>query len=188
MRGHRWLLAPAFALGVAALTLVVAGCRSREEVRIGIVVSDEGVAGARLATIEINATGGIQGRPHGRRRASGAARLARTFEATARTPSRASAGDPRASDSGQRRDQRCRHGAQRGRGVPQHGECPAVGRSGKRVGVVVVPLHQDAGEMLLRAEVEGDLGARRNQTGGETGLPRSRPRLPPARRSAAQGA
>jgi len=63
MRGHRWLLAPAFALGVAALALLAAGCRSREPVRIGIVISDDAVAGARLAATEINATGGIHGHP-----------------------------------------------------------------------------------------------------------------------------
>ena len=63
MRRHRLVLAPALVMGVAALALVVAGCRSREPVQIGIVISEEAVAAARLAAAEINATGGIHGRP-----------------------------------------------------------------------------------------------------------------------------
>lgn len=41
---------------------MAAGCRSREPVRIGIVVTDEAVVAAQLAASRINATGGIQGR------------------------------------------------------------------------------------------------------------------------------
>jgi branched-chain amino acid transport system substrate-binding protein len=47
---------------VAAIALGVAGCRSQEPIRIGVVVSEEAVASARIAATEINATGGINGR------------------------------------------------------------------------------------------------------------------------------
>ncbi len=63
MRRYRLVLAPSLMIGVAAMALAAVGCRSREPVRIGVVVSDDAVAGARLAAADINATGGIQGRP-----------------------------------------------------------------------------------------------------------------------------
>jgi branched-chain amino acid transport system substrate-binding protein len=63
MSRHRPVPALALAIGVAAMALVIAGCKSREPVRIGIVVGGDAVAGARIATSEINATGGINGRP-----------------------------------------------------------------------------------------------------------------------------
>jgi branched-chain amino acid transport system substrate-binding protein len=47
---------------VAAMALGLAGCRSHAPVRIGVVIGGEGVAGARIAASEINATGGIHGR------------------------------------------------------------------------------------------------------------------------------
>lgn len=51
-------------LALAALVApMAAGCRSRETVRIGIVVTDEAVVAAQLAATRINATGGIRGRP-----------------------------------------------------------------------------------------------------------------------------
>jgi branched-chain amino acid transport system substrate-binding protein len=43
--------------------LLTEGCRSRETVRFGIVVTDEAVVAAQLAAGEVNATGGIQGHP-----------------------------------------------------------------------------------------------------------------------------
>ncbi len=48
---------------LALLALTTTGCRSRETVRFGIVVSDEAVAAAELAAAEINASGGIRGHP-----------------------------------------------------------------------------------------------------------------------------
>ncbi len=57
--GGRMLVA---AMALIAL-LVAEGCRSRETVRFGIVVTDEAVVAAQLAASEINATGGIQGHP-----------------------------------------------------------------------------------------------------------------------------
>ncbi|HEV8631195.1 MAG TPA: ABC transporter substrate-binding protein [Thermoanaerobaculia bacterium] len=47
----------------AALFTLVAGCRQPEPLAIGISVNPEGVAAARLAAAEINAAGGIDGRP-----------------------------------------------------------------------------------------------------------------------------
>lgn len=46
-----------------ATALVFAACRPVEPVRIGIVLSSDGVAGAELAVAEINESGGIRGRP-----------------------------------------------------------------------------------------------------------------------------
>ena len=57
--GGRMLVA---AMALTAL-LVAEGCRSRETVRFGIVVTDDAVVAAQLAASEINASGGIQGHP-----------------------------------------------------------------------------------------------------------------------------
>jgi len=48
---------------VVAFAFALATCRSQKPVRIGIVLSSEGVEGARFAASDINATGGIGGRP-----------------------------------------------------------------------------------------------------------------------------
>ena len=69
MNQHRRISAPPWVTGLAALAalaatgLVAVGCRSREPVRIGVVVSHDAEAGARFAATEINAVGGILGRP-----------------------------------------------------------------------------------------------------------------------------
>ena len=57
--GGRILVA---AMALMAL-LAAEGCRSRETVRFGIVVTVEAVVAAQLAASEINASGGIQGHP-----------------------------------------------------------------------------------------------------------------------------
>jgi branched-chain amino acid transport system substrate-binding protein len=62
MRRHRPVTALALPIGVATTALVIAACKSQEPVRIGVVVGTEAVAAARLATSEINASGGIGGR------------------------------------------------------------------------------------------------------------------------------
>jgi branched-chain amino acid transport system substrate-binding protein len=73
------------ALGAAAMAFVIAGCPSPEPVRIGVVVSGESVVGAQIAAAEINATGGIKGRPLALRVISGAdARAKPAFEAAER--------------------------------------------------------------------------------------------------------
>jgi branched-chain amino acid transport system substrate-binding protein len=53
MMRHRWLLA----------VLVMSACHAPTPVGIGIVLSDEGIAGAELAAFEINQSGGINGHP-----------------------------------------------------------------------------------------------------------------------------
>ncbi len=45
------------------MALTTTGCRSKETVRFGIVVTEEAVIAAQLAASEINASGGIQGHP-----------------------------------------------------------------------------------------------------------------------------
>lgn len=58
------LLAPMAPMALMALmALAATGCRSKETVRFGIVVTDEAVVAAQLAASEINASGGIQGHP-----------------------------------------------------------------------------------------------------------------------------
>lgn len=47
---------------VAALAIVMMGCHSAGPVRVGVVVSDPGVGGARAAEADVNAAGGINGR------------------------------------------------------------------------------------------------------------------------------
>ncbi len=69
MSPHRRVPAPPRVIGraalaaLAAMALVAPGCRSREPVRIGIVVSHDAQAGAHFAATEINAAGGILGHP-----------------------------------------------------------------------------------------------------------------------------
>ena len=53
----------ALRIGRAVLFLGALACSSSEPIRIGVVVSAEGVAGARVAEAAINASGGIRGRP-----------------------------------------------------------------------------------------------------------------------------
>jgi branched-chain amino acid transport system substrate-binding protein len=48
---------------LVAMLLLATACTSPEPVRIGIVLDREGTAGAELAMEQINATGGIRGRP-----------------------------------------------------------------------------------------------------------------------------
>lgn len=48
---------------VVGFALGLLSCRSPKPIRIGIVLSSEGVDGARFAASDINATGGIGGRP-----------------------------------------------------------------------------------------------------------------------------
>ncbi len=50
-------------LGISCLGILISGCQPREPARIGIVVSDEAIFAAEIAAAEINATGGIDGRP-----------------------------------------------------------------------------------------------------------------------------
>jgi hypothetical protein len=49
---------------VAVVSAVIAGaCGDHTPVRIGVIVSAPGVAGAQLAALEINNSHGIRGRP-----------------------------------------------------------------------------------------------------------------------------
>src|ERR1700741_12381 len=52
--------APALLLG---LPLLCAACAREEPVRLGVVMGERGIAGARLAAADVNAAGGIDGRP-----------------------------------------------------------------------------------------------------------------------------
>lgn len=54
--------APAL-LRLAITLLVLAGCRGQGPLKVGIVISEEAVLAAQLAASDINATGGIRGRP-----------------------------------------------------------------------------------------------------------------------------
>lgn len=58
--------------GSACIALVLSACQTHEPARIGIVVSNDAVVAAEIAVRQVNASGGIQGRPLALRVVTGA--------------------------------------------------------------------------------------------------------------------